>query len=1261
MRTAFTSSPTAVRFVRKPARRCLTVATCLLLAAAALPTSTRADSTGEVFPGAASGDFSNPTNALTCNSLVASGSNNGDAEIMSGYGLMLPPTAVITGIQVRVRANDGSLNNRKLRIALSSNSGGTFTAFLSTRNFRRNSGLTDYVVGGSTVLWGRTWTAADFGAGFRIRATAPKANGGSPVNLDCIPVTVFYTLPGAPNLNISKTDSPDPVQPGQNITYTISYSNTGASAATGVVISDTIPDNTTFVSASPAPASAPMVGSGGTVTWNIGNLAVGGSGVVTLVVKTGAGLGNGTLITNSSYSIDGDQNELTTGNPVITTVSGTIALSLSKTDSPDPVAPGATLTYVLTITNGGTGNSNNIVVDEAFDGNVSYTAGNWMSSCAGITESGDTDGQWNIPTLGGMGQSCTITITTTVGSPLSDGVLLFNSATVIDAANNTAEASAVTTVMNPVVCGDGVVGSGEACDLGSGVNGTSGACCTASCQFRAGGQTCRPAAGDCDTAESCTGSSPTCPADAKSSAQCRASAGICDVAESCDGVSNSCPTDQFVPGGTECRAAAGVCDLAESCSGVAAQCPSDAKSTSLCRGAAGACDLAETCDGVGNDCPADAKSTATCRAAGGVCDVAESCDGVSNACPADAKSTGLCRAAAGDCDLAESCDGSGNDCPADARSTATCRAAAGVCDVAESCDGVSVTCPADTKSTAVCRATAGDCDLAEVCDGAGDDCPADAKSSATCRAAGGVCDVAESCDGASNACPADAKSTAVCRPAGGVCDVAESCDGVGDDCPSDAKNTALCRAAAGVCDVAEVCDGLNDACPADLVLPNGSTCRASAGICDQSEACDGVGTDCPANAFATGTECRAAAGVCDVAESCTGDGPDCPADAFAPATTICRAASPGEVCDLVESCSGSGPACPSDAVRPSGSVCRAAAGVCDVAESCDGSGKTCPADSVQPSTVVCRASSPGEVCDAVETCDGSGVTCPADAVLPSGTTCRASAGVCDPAEACNGTSKLCPADAKSTASCRAAAGVCDVAESCDGVGNDCPANGFVADGTSCDDTAYCNGMQACSGGVCGGGTNPCAMGQSCDEASNSCFVGDCPAAPSSCRTAGKNKLLIKNKSDDSKDKLIWKWSKGAATTQAEFGDPTDDASYALCLYAGATPTVLEALHVPAAGGRWSVVGSKGYKYNDPTGASSGIAKVIVKGGVAGKSKALVKGKGASLPDIDSELPIATGDLPVIVQLRNNRNGICWEGTFASPKKNLATQFNAKTP
>ncbi|HJQ83595.1 MAG TPA: hypothetical protein VKA21_05945 [Candidatus Binatia bacterium] len=334
-------------------------------------------------------------------------------------------------------------------------------------------------------------------------------------------------------------------------------------------------------------------------------------------------------------------------------------------------------------------------------------------------------------------------------------------------------------------CGNGTLDAGEQCDGGS--------CCTATCSFATG--VCRPAAGGCDVAESCTGSSAVCPPDAVQAAA------------------------------TVCRPSAGVCDLQEACDGVSAACPADAKSTAPCRAAAGACDAAEACDGVGNACPPDGlqPSGFPCRPAAGQCDLAEVCDGSSTACPADAKSSAVCRVAAGTCDVAESCNG-GNDCPPDAVRSAgeLCRAPAGDCDVPEFCDGVAAGCPGDAKSTGVCRAANGGCDVVEVCDGSADTCPAEgfASSGTVCRAAAGTCDISETCSGASRDCPPDATQPdgTVCPGVG--CDVSGTCQGGtcvipgGNDDDGD-----------GVCNPVDNCidtpngdqtdsdgDGLGDAC-----------------------------------------------------------------------------------------------------------------------------------------------------------------------------------------------------------------------------------------------------------------------------------------------------------------------------------------------------------------------------------------------------------------------------------------------------------------
>jgi hypothetical protein len=181
-------------------------------------------------------------------------------------------------------------------------------------------------------------------------------------------------------------------------------------------------------------------------------------------------------------------------------------------------------------------------------------------------------------------------------------------------------------------CGDGSSGDCKAPDSCQ-----AGICTTG---FKAATTTCRPAAGDCDVLESCTGSSVNCPPDVfkASSVQCRASAGVCDVAENCTGSSANCPADGFVSATTTCRASAGVCDPLESCTGASAACPADAKSTALCRSSAGVCDVDEFCDGIHNDCPVDGfkASTTICRTGSGdPCDPGESCTGTSAACPPD--------------------------------------------------------------------------------------------------------------------------------------------------------------------------------------------------------------------------------------------------------------------------------------------------------------------------------------------------------------------------------------------------------------------------------------------------------------------------------------------------------------------------------------------------------------------------------------------------------------------------------------------------
>src|SRR5213079_2947118 len=95
------------------------------------------------------------------------------------------------------------------------------------------------------------------------------------------------------------------------------------------------------------------------------------------------------------------------------------------------------------------------------------------------------------------------------------------------------------------------------------------------CTHAAGnaGTVCRAAVDLCDTTETCTGTSTTCPADAIKPAGtvCRAAAGECDVAESCTGTSTACPTDALKASGTTCTDDGNVCTT-DVCSGTSVTC-----------------------------------------------------------------------------------------------------------------------------------------------------------------------------------------------------------------------------------------------------------------------------------------------------------------------------------------------------------------------------------------------------------------------------------------------------------------------------------------------------------------------------------------------------------------------------------------------------------------------------------------------------------------------------------------------------------------
>ena len=212
------------------------------------------------------------------------------------------------------------------------------------------------------------------------------------------------------------------------------------------------------------------------------------------------------------------------------------------------------------------------------------------------------------------------------------------------------------------------------------------------------------------------------------------------------------------------------------------------------------------------------------------------------------------------------------------------------------------------------------------------------------------------------------------------------------------------------------------------------------------------------------------------------------------------------------------------------------------------------------------------------------------------------------------------------------------------------------DGSPCPDALFCNGAETCSGGACVGSPPPCAAG--CDESADTCATtaAGCPAVAKTCRSAARSSLVVRDKSDDGRDRLIWKWRKGDATTRAELGDPRSATSYFLCLYRAGGTSLLGSSIIPA-GPKWSARGKMRVAYRDRAGS---IRKVAVKAAEQGKARAAVTGRGAELPDLGPPLPEAS--FPLVVQLLTSDTAACWESRFAAPTdviKNEAGFLKAK--
>ncbi|HUP69523.1 MAG TPA: right-handed parallel beta-helix repeat-containing protein [Acidimicrobiales bacterium] len=133
------------------------------------------------------------------------------------------------------------------------------------------------------------------------------------------------------DLSVTKTATPDPVTLGEDVTYTVTVSNAGPDAASGVIVTDALPSGMTYRSATPSQGSCSQ--SGGTVTCSLGVLAKNASATVTIVVEADSvGTKSNTA---SATSATADPNAANNSGSATTTVNNTHACTIVGTGGDD--------------------------------------------------------------------------------------------------------------------------------------------------------------------------------------------------------------------------------------------------------------------------------------------------------------------------------------------------------------------------------------------------------------------------------------------------------------------------------------------------------------------------------------------------------------------------------------------------------------------------------------------------------------------------------------------------------------------------------------------------------------------------------------------------------------------------------------------------------------------------------------------------------------------------------------------------------------
>jgi hypothetical protein len=204
----------------------------------------------------------------------------------------------------------------------------------------------------------------------------------------------------------------NPVTPGEQLTYALNYSlNATSVISEGTILSLTLPENTSFVSASNGGTLA-----GNKVSWPLTRLDPGESGQVKLVVQVGNSVVAGsTLVANAQLIDNQTPNPRLTTSKVVTQVEAERPLELTMATSRNPVRSAEQLTVELIINNTSDFKRSGISVNMRYPSEFKNMDYDYFVSDSGFCPNSlcDENGEFLIWNIGDIEANSTKTLTLT--------------------------------------------------------------------------------------------------------------------------------------------------------------------------------------------------------------------------------------------------------------------------------------------------------------------------------------------------------------------------------------------------------------------------------------------------------------------------------------------------------------------------------------------------------------------------------------------------------------------------------------------------------------------------------------------------------------------------------------------------------------------------------------------------------------------------------------------------------------------------------